>query len=365
MTIRRLLALPAAAAALALVLLAQQPVNDLKLTDWRPTSQLVVKETQIVKPRYPVIDMHNHLGRLENTKKFLEEMDKAGVWKCVSLDGNSAGDRWKEHLKVSQSVSEDRFLVFFRPDFTNIDEPGYGEREAQKLEQAVRAGAKGLKIAKNLGLTSKDKSGKLIAVDDPRIDPIWAKCGELGIPVMIHVTDPKAFFTPLDRFNERYDELIAHPSWLFHGPQYPPKDAILTARNRVFAKHPKTIFIGAHLGNLPEDLNTVATWLDTHPNFHVDIDARISELGRQPYSARKFLLNYQDRVMFGTDTAPSAEAYRIYYRFLETDDEYFDPAGGHHLQGRWMIYGVHLPDGVLKKIYYQNALKILNMRKPL
>lgn len=352
-------------AALAATLMAQQVVDDLKLTDWRPKSQLVVKETRIVRPRYPVIDMHNHLGRLQNTEKYLQEMNEAGVWKCVSLDGASSRDRWKEHLKVSNSVTEDRFLVFFRPDFSKIDEPGFGEREAQRLEQAVRAGVRGLKIAKSLGLSVRDKSGKLVTVDDPRIDPIWAKCGELGIPVMIHIADPNAFFTPLDKFNERYDELIAHPSWLFYGPKYPSKESILMARNRVIARHPKTIFIGAHVGNLPEDLNTVGTWLDTYPNFHVDIDARINELGRQPYSARRFILQYQDRVMFGTDTAPNAEAYRVYYRFLETDDEYFDSSGGHHLQGRWMIYGIHLPDEVLKKLYYQNALKILNMRKPL
>jgi predicted TIM-barrel fold metal-dependent hydrolase len=180
---------------------------------------------------------------------------------------------------------------------------------------------------------------------------------------MIHVSDPKAFFTPLDRYNERYDELITHPGWLFYGKDYPSKDEILAQRNRVIARHPNTIFIGAHMGNLPEELDRVGEWLDQYPNFYVDIDARISELGRQPYTARKFMLKYQDRVLFGTDTAPNAEAYRIYYRFLETDDEYFDPSGGHHLQGRWMIYGVHLPDEVLEKIYNKNAQRILSMNK--
>ncbi len=343
------------------VLFAQ--AGDLKLKDWKPRSQLVVKETKILRPKFPVIDIHNHLGRLENTAKYLEEMDKAGVWKCVSLDGSSARDRFKEHLKVSQSVAPDRFLVFFRPDFSKIDEPDFGIKEAQRLEEAVRMGARGLKISKALGLTYRDKSGALIRVDDPRIDPIWAKCGELGIPVMIHVTDPKAFFTPLDEYNERYDELMAHPDWSFYGDQYPSKEEILNQRNRVIARHPNTIFIGAHVGNLPEELHTVGMWLDTYPNFYVDIDARISELGRQPYTARRFLIKYQDRVLFGTDTAPNAEAYRIYYRFLETDDEYFDPSGGHHLQGRWMIYGVNLPDSVLEKIYNKNALKILAMFK--
>ncbi|MFC1481164.1 amidohydrolase family protein [Candidatus Neomarinimicrobiota bacterium] len=338
--------------------------DDLKLTDWRPQGQMVVKETEITKPKFPVIDIHNHLGNLDNTEQYLEEMDKAGIWKCVSLDGSSADDFYKQHLRASQTVSEKRFLVFFNPDFSKIDQPDFGQREAEKLEEAVSLGARGLKISKSLGLGYMDNRGNLIRVDDPRIDPIWAKCGELGIPVMIHVTDPKAFFTPLDRYNERYDELIAHPDWLFYGDQFPSKKEILDQRNRVIARHPNTIFIGAHMGNLPEELGQVAEWLDKYPNFYVDIDARISELGRQPFTTRKFMLKYQDRVLFGTDTSPNAEAYSIYYRFLETDDEYFDPTGGHHMQGRWMIYGLNLPDQVLEKIYNRNALKILDMRKP-
>jgi len=348
---------------LPILVFGQAEPGNLKLLDWRPVSQLVVKETTILRPRFPVIDIHNHLGRLQNTKKYLEEMDKAGVWKCVSLDGRSRGDGYKEHLRVSNSVSRERFLVFFRPDFSRIDEPDFGVKEAKKLEEAVRMGVRGLKINKALGLSLRDKSGKLVPVDDPRIDPIWAKCGELGIPVMIHVSDPKAFFTPLDEHNERYDELGAHPNWLFYGDKYPSKEEILAQRNRMIARHPETIYIGAHMGTLPEELHQVGMWLDLYPNFYVDIDARISELGRQPYTARRFMLKYQDRVLFGTDTPCNAEAYRIYYRFLETDDEYFDPSGGHHLQGRWMIYGLHLPDEVLEKIYNKNALKILEMFK--
>jgi predicted TIM-barrel fold metal-dependent hydrolase len=337
--------------------------SDLKLLDWQPKSQMVVKETHILTPRFPVIDIHNHLRKLENTEKYLEEMDKAGVWKCVSLDGRSANDFYKEHLQASQKVSKDRFLIFFSPDFNKIDEPDFGRKEALKLEEAVRMGIRGLKIFKTLGLTIRDKSGRLVPVDDPRIDPIWAKCAELGIPVMIHVSDPKAFFTPVDRFNERYDELGAHPDWSFYADEFPSKEEILAQRNRVIARHPHTIFIGAHMANLPEELGRVAMWLNEYPNLFVDIDARISELGRQPYTARKFMITYQDRILFGTDTPPDAEAYRIYYRFLETDDEYIDPSAGHHLQGRWMIYGLYLPDEVLEKIYNKNALKILGMYK--
>jgi uncharacterized protein len=336
--------------------------GDLKLLDWQPKSQMIVSETKIVKPKFPVIDIHNHLRELKNTAKYLEEMDKAGVWKCVSLDGRSADNFYKEHLNASQKVSKERFLIFFAPDFSKIDEPDFGKKEAAKLEDAVKLGVCGMKIFKALGLTIKDKSGKIVPVDDPRIDPIWAKCGELGIPIVMHVSDPKAFFTPVDRFNERYDELGSHPNWAY-GAEYPSKEEILNQRNRVIARHPNTTFVGAHMGNLPEELGRVSMWLDTYPNFYVEMSARISEIGRQPYTARKFMIKYQDRVLFGTDTPPDAEAYRIYYRFLETADEYIDPASGHHLQGRWMIYGIYLPDEVLEKIYNKNAMRLFSMLK--
>lgn len=342
----------------------QAKPGDLLLRDWQPVSQMVVRETRIDKPKFPVIDLHNHLGAFSggaDLKQCLVEMDKAGVTMCVSLDGLSKNDIYKQHILELKAIS-DRFIVFFSPDFSRIDEPDFGKKEAARLEEAVNMGARGLKIFKSLGLTDRDKSGKLIAVDDPRIDPIWAKCGELRIPVMIHVTDPKAFFTPLDKFNERYDELGGHPDWLFYGPQFPKKEDILAARNRVIARHPDTIFVGAHVANLPEDLAQVGKWLDAYPNLYVDIDARISELGRQPYTARKFFIKYQDRITFGTDTTPSAEAYRIYFRFLETDDEYFNPSGGHHLQGRWNIYGLYLPDAVLEKVYHKNAEKVLGIK---
>jgi predicted TIM-barrel fold metal-dependent hydrolase len=365
------------AALFVLPLLVHGQQGDLKLLDWRPVSQLVVKETKILQPKFPVIDIHNHLalfGGLDSTRAHLREMDKAGVWKCVSLDGfhktdffKSWGitqdDFFKEHLRVSNSIARERFIVFYVPYYGGIDEPDFGVKEAKKLEEAVRMGARGLKIHKILGLYLKDKSGKLVQVDDPRFDPIWAKCGELGIPVTIHVSDPKAFFTPVDRFNERYDELGENPDWAFHGEQFPSKQEVLAQRNRVFARHPGTVFIGAHMGTLPEELHQVGMWLDNYPNLYVDIDARISDLGRQPYTARRFMIKYQDRIMFGTDSKPDAELYRTYYRFLETDDEYFDYSAGLFNQGRWKIYGLHLPDDVLEKIYNKNALKIFEMFK--
>ncbi len=342
-------------------LLAQN--TDLKLLDWRPVSQLKVKETEIIKPKFPVIDIHNHLRKLDDAEKYLKEMDEAGVLMCVSLDGASKGDFYKKHLEASKKVS-DRFIVFFYPDFEQIDNPDFGKKEAARLEQAVKAGCRGLKIFKELGLVHKDKTGKLIRIDDPRLDPIWAKCGQLCIPVLIHISDPVAFFTPTDQYNERYDELAGHPDWNFSdNTKYPSKEELLQQRNTMIARHPQTTFIGAHIATLPEDLGRVSMWLDQYPNLYVDISARISDIGRQPFTARKFLIKYQDRVLFGTDTAPKAEAYKVYYRFLETDDEYFDPSGGHNQQGRWMIYGVNLPDEALEKIYNGNAMKIFKMYK--
>ncbi len=341
-----------------------QKLGELRLADWDPKSQMIVKETKVMKPKFPVIDIHNHLRDLDKTEYYLQQMDEAGVWICIGLDGYSRDDFYKEHLKASQSVSKDRFHIYFSPDLRRIDEPDFGQREAQKLEEAVKMGIRGLKIFKNLGLTLKDNTGRVVPVDDARLDPIWEKCAELGIPVMMHVSDPKAFHAgPIDRYNERYDELHQHPDWSFYGSEFPSKDEILEQRNRVFAKHPNTIFIGAHVGNLPEELGRVAMWLEQYPNFYIDINARISELGRQPYTARRFMIQYQDRILFGTDTPPNAESYRVYYRFLETDDEYFDPTPAHKQQGRWMIYGLYLPDEVLEKIYNKNALKIFSQFK--
>lgn len=338
-----------------------QTNGDLRLLDWEPIPQLVVKETKIEKPRYPVIDIHNHLRDLDRLEEYLATMDEAGVWKVVSLDGRSADDFYIEHLQACQRVNENRLLVFFTPDFSRIDEPNFGQIEAEKLEHAVELGCRGLKIFKALGLTIKDQTGRVVPVDDPRIDPIWAKCGELGIPVLMHVSDPKAFFTPVDRYNERYDELGANPHWSFYGEEYPEKEDILNQRNRVIERHPETTFIATHMANLPEELGRVSMWLEKYPNMYVDINARISELGRQPYTARKFMIKYQDRVLFGTDTRPNLEAYQVYYRFLETDDEYILADPSHHRQGRWRIYGLYLPDDVLEKIYNKNAMKILNL----
>ena len=355
---------PVTAALLAAEPNAKDDIRELKLRDWQPTSMLKSKVTEPERPKYPAIDVHNHLGGGKQTLTpdrvagYLEEMNAAGVRTVVNLDGGW-GERLRETVAALDEAHPGRFLTFTLLDFSGIDNADWSTREAKRLEQSFVAGAKGLKFHKSLGLTIRHKDGKLMKVDDPRLAPIWKICAKHRKPVMIHVADPAAFFTPLDAKNERWHELNEHPNWLFHGEHFPPREEILAQLERVVAANPDTTFIGAHCGNNAEDLGEVARWLDAYPNFYVDIDARISELGRQPYTTRKFLIKYQDRVMFGNDTTPRRNAFRIYYRFLETDDEYFDCAESHHLQGFWMIYGVFLPDEVLEKIYYKNAERVL------
>jgi predicted TIM-barrel fold metal-dependent hydrolase len=333
-------------------------IKELKLKDWQPRSMMVTKVTRVEKPAFPVIDVHNHLGGVKNVEQCLAEMDEAGVECVVNLDGGW-GERLKRELARFDEAHPGRFLTYALIDFKGVDDDDWSDRVAAQLERDFEAGAKGLKFHKSLGLSVRYKNGALMRIDDPKLDPVWEMCAKYKRPVEIHTADPAAFFTPLDRFNERWHELNDHLDWLFHGKDYPSRNELLQQRNNVIAKHPDALFIGAHVGNNPENLAAVAKWLDSYPNFHIDIDARISELGRQPYTTRRFLIQYQDRVMFGTDTRPDRNAYRMYYRFLETDDEYFDPSEGHHPQGFWRIYGVFLPPDVLKKLYRENAKKIL------
>ena len=342
----------------------QDDIKELKLRDWEPKSMLVTKSTVLETPRFPVIDIHNHLGGGKSTltpervARYLAEMDAAGVRTVVNLDGG-----WDQNLKDTIAALDQthpgRFATFALVNFNGIDDVDWSTREAQRLEESFKNGARGLKIDKRLGLIWRYQSGKLMPVDDPKLDPIWEMCAKHRRPVVIHVSDPAAFFTPLDRFNERWHELNQHPNWLFFGEKFPKREDILQQLHNVIEKHPQTTFVNTHFGNNAEDLAAVGRELDRYPNMLVDFDARISELGRQPYTARKFFIKYQDRILFGTDTTPRRDAFRIYYRFLETDDEYFDCSASHHRQGFWMIYGIFLPDEVLEKIYYKNADRLL------
>jgi predicted TIM-barrel fold metal-dependent hydrolase len=346
---------------------AQDPpadIRDLKLRDWEPKSMMVSKTTVVDCPKFPVVDIHNHLGGGKNrltpavVKRYLTEMDAAGVRTVINLDGGW-GDRLTETIEALDKAHPGRFLSFALVNFEGIDDEGWSRREAERLEASFAAGAKGLKFHKTLGLGVRYKDGRLVPVDDPKLDPIWEICGKHGKPIVIHVADPAAFFTPLDRYNERWHELNQNPGWLFFGEKFPKRQDLLDQLHRVIARNPKTTFINTHFGNNAEDLASVGEKLDKYPNMFVDIDARISELGRQPYTARKFFLKYQDRILFGTDTTPNRDAFRIYYRFLETDDESFDCSASHHRQGFWNIYGIFLPDAVLEKVYHANAERIL------
>jgi predicted TIM-barrel fold metal-dependent hydrolase len=351
---------------------AQDPtgdIRDLKLRDWEPRSMMVTRSTPVDRPKFPVVDVHNHLGGGKDqlttavVGRYLAEMDAAGVRTVINLDGGW-GDRLVETIEALDKAHPGRFLTFALVNFEGIDDEDWGRREADRLEASFRAGARGLKFHKSLGLGHRYKDGRLVPVDDPKLEPIWQACARHGRPVLIHVADPAAFFTPLDRYNERWHELNRNPGWLFFGEKFPRRQDLLDQLHRVIARNPGTTFINTHFGNNAEDLGSVAEQLDRYPNMVIDIDARISELGRQPYSARRFFLKYQDRILFGTDTTPGRDAYRIYYRFLETDDESFDCSASHHRQGFWNIYGIFLPDSVLEKVYRKNAERIFSGLAP-
>ncbi len=334
------------------------PEQPLLLRDFQPTSMLRVPSHEVPRAKYPVVDFHNHVSNMP-LDDLLAVMTSSNIETVVNFSGGS-GDRLRAQVE-RVAAHGDKVLVFANVDFRSIDEPDFGVRAAAQLETDVKAGARGLKVFKSLGLTIKDKSGRIVPVDDPRLDPIWAKAGELGIPVAIHVADPDAFFVPVDRFNERWEELHRYPNWSYAGPEFPSKDAILAQRNAIVERHPKTTFVALHVANRPEDLAQVSGWLDKYPNMHVEIGARLAELGRQPYTARDFFLKYADRILFGIDSTPRVSTYEPYFRFLETRDEYFDyfPTP---IQGRWKIYGIHLPDDVLEKVYRTNARRILGLK---
>ena len=336
-----------------------------------PQSKLVRKETDVFAPAFPVIDAHNHLGTdfgggwdRRPVAELVDQLDQARVTTYVDLDGGWGEDILDARLKKFKQAAPERFVFFGGPGWNHWPDDGhaFGERAAKRFAQQVMRGAQGLKIWKDFGLQVRDEKGVIVSVDDERLDPLWQTTSELGLPVIIHVADPVAFFDPLDRHNERWDELHAHPDWHFPSPPFPSFNTIIEAFARLVEKFPKLRFVGAHVGCYAENLEWVAALLERCPNFHVDISARISELGRQPFAARRFLEKYQDRVLFGIDCGPQLEAYHTYYRFLETDDEYFDYSwDGVQTQGRWKIYGLNLPKPVLEKIYRANAVRILSI----
>ncbi len=360
------------------------PAPDLPLSQFEPRSALRVKETHIARARYPLIDFHTHItmpGPLDGGYKItftaqpselLPSMDHKNIRIMVNLTGGY-GNGLREAIRVLQTQHPGRFLVFTEPTWSKASSPDYAKFQADQIEIAHRDGARGLKVLKTLGLYLREQitKGKLVKVDDPRFDLMWEAVGAKKMPVAIHTSDPVAFFQPIDRFNERWEELHNHPDWSFYGHDFPSDRDLQEARRRVMRRHPHTNFVCLHCAEA-EDLGYVSECLDSHPNMYVDIAARIGELGRQPRTARKFFDRYQDRIVFGTDAIPKAtnfpqqvfeeSLYEIYYRFLETDDEYFDYTTAKvPPQGRWRISGLGLSDAVLAKVYFKNAARLLNI----
>ncbi len=343
--------------------------SNILLGEYKPQSQLVVGESFVETPRFPVIDAHIHLGSKfggrwlgRPLEALFDALDAAHVRTVVDLDGGWGEAILDTHLRHFKERAPERFVHFGGVDWSRWSEHGdrFGEWAAGRFREQVGRGAQGLKIWKPLGLHVKDQHGKLVAVDDERLSPLWHSAGELGVPVTIHIADPVAFFEPFGARNERWEELRGEPQDRFSGRQYPPFNTIIEAFARLVRRHPETTFIGAHVGCYAENLAWVGALLDECPNFNVDISARLGELGRQPYTARRFFLRYQDRILFGTDADASTASYRHYYRLLETEDEYVNYSRSEvPAQGRWYAYGLYLPDEVLEKVYFGNASRLI------
>ncbi|HEY1433812.1 MAG TPA: amidohydrolase family protein [Thermoanaerobaculia bacterium] len=330
----------------------------MSIEDYEPRSTLVVPEHKPQRAKYPFIDVHNHQDRdmsAAEAAQLVKDMDRINLRVMVNLSGSQGAEFEKGYRNLAGRYPG-RFIVFANLDFAGIETPGWGERAAAQLERDYRNGARGLKIFKNLGLTVTDASGRRVPVDDPRMDLVFEKCADLGIPVLIHSGEPRSFFDPQDKYNERWLELKQFPQRARPPDKYPPFEQILTEQHHLFAKHPRTKFIDAHLGWLGGDLARLGALFDRLPNVYTEIGAVLAELGRQPRFAREWFIKYQDRVMFGKDTW-AADEYLYYFRVLETDDEYFDYYRKRH--AFWKMYGLALPDEVLRKLYYKNALRVI------
>ncbi len=329
---------------------------ELRLGDYHPRSMLVVPEHDVRRPKFPVIDYHNHLDA-QDPQNVLRIMDECGVELIVNITMR-VGREALEMADKLHTAAPDRFATYGWMDWSDLKSPGFFRRAVDRLEELVEHGACGLKLWKDLGTSLFDTEGQLLHVDDERLAPLFDKAAELDVPIMFHIADPDAFFLPIDPQNERYEELAAHPEWSFHQSHFSKQD-LLAQRDRIFARHPKTKFVAAHVAEHPENLEYVGRLLDACPNVFVDIGARCAELGRQPYTARKFFLEYSNRILFGTDLVPESDMYRLHFRFLETDDQYFEYPSHASRQGRWNIYGLFLPDEVLRRVYRENAKRLL------
>lgn len=340
-----------------LIGLIQYRLNVMDVEEYDPVSTLVVPEHTLTRSKFPFIDVHNHqwIMPIQDLEDLVMEMDSLNMGVMVNLSGFRGKILEWSLDNVAENYPE-RFAVFLNLNFENLDDSGWPEEPLLMLEEGVKQGVKGLKVYKELGLSEQDNNGNRIPVNDPRLDPIWAKCGELGIPVLIHSGEPDSFWKPKDKFNERWLELKQYPGRYRNPENLPSFDSVMAEQHAVFRKHPNTKFINAHLGWYGNDLKKLGELMDEFPNMYTEIGAVLAELGRQPKAARAFFIAYQDRILFGKDTY-KMEEYYTYFRVLETEDEYFDYYRKRH--ANWKMYGLGLPDSVLRKVYYKNALNVI------
>jgi predicted TIM-barrel fold metal-dependent hydrolase len=331
--------------------------QDLTFEEYNPTSTLVVPGQPILKAKFPFIDVHGHQYRMANQDlaPVIAAMDTLNMGIMVNLSGRS-GTNLEKSVKNIADNYPNRFVVFANVDFDGVGKKDWTSKAVATLREDINNGARGLKVYKSLGLRNKDTDGKRIAVDDPRLDPIWALCGEMGVPVLIHTADPKSFWDAFDGDNERWLELKTKPGRKREANNPAPWEQLIAEQHRMFKKHPKTTFINAHMGWFANNLPKLGKLLDEMPNMNVGIGAIIAELGRQTRYAKQFFIKYQDRILFGKDSW-KPEEFPTYFRVLESADEYFPYHKKYHAY--WAMYGLDLPDDVLKKVYYKNALRIV------
>ncbi len=326
--------------------------------DYEPRSTLVVPENPVTRAGYPFVDAHAHQWRIgemaeDDLAALVADMDALNMAVMVNLSGGS-GEDLVQKVRNTEAHYPGRFVHYANIDFATVDDPDFGAKAAAQLEEDVRNGARGLKIFKNLGMYVSYEDGTRVPTDDPHFEPIWEKAGELGIPVLIHTGDPAPFWEPQDKYNERWFELKERPRRK-RDPE-PSWETIMAEHWNLIRKHPNTTFISAHLSWLGNDLGRLGTLMDELPNMYTELGAVVAELGRQPRTARQFLIDYQDRVLMGKDSWEPSE-YHVYFRVFETADEYFPYYRKRH--AFWSLYGLDLPDEVLRKVYYENALRII------
>lgn len=336
---------------------SQLQAQEMSFEAYNPIATLVVPKHEINSAKFPFIDVHSHQRNMgpQELKELVGHMDRLNMGVMVNLSGGS-GERLKTNVEHIQQNYPNRFVVFANVEFEGASDAEWTAKAVAQLEEDVKNGAKGLKVFKSLGLRNKDDKGVRLAVDDTRLDPIWAKCGELGIPVIIHIADPKPFWDEFDADNERWLELKTHPGRKRTATDPAPWEQLIAEQHNMFKKHPKTKFINAHMGWHANDLAKLGTLMEEMPNMFVELSAVIAELGRQPKQAREFFIKYQDRILFGKDSWVPEE-FPTYFRVLETGDEYFPYHKKYH--AFWAMYGMELPDEVLKKVYYENALSLI------